>query len=103
MRWAGYGGSSWGGRGEMALRRAGRPGWGWHWGTGTIPAAVEQHGTDTGGCSAPGCCGAQPHIRLRHPPGDPGKRGRGEQKGLLFSRCFIMGLLVPKRCFELIR
>lgn len=24
------------------------------------------------------------------------------QKGFLFSRCFIMGLLVPKRCFELI-
>lgn len=52
-----------------------------------------------------GAAGLSPSPRLSHPQGDPAKRGRGEReaKGFLFSRCFIMGLLVPKKCFESIR
>lgn len=47
---------------------------------------------------------AQPLTQALSFQGHPAKRGRGEQevKGFLFSRCFIMGLLVPKKCFKLI-
>lgn len=58
----------------------------------------------TWGCSVSGlgAAGLSPSPRLCHPQGNPAKRGRGEREGksFLFSRCFIMGLLVPKKCFK---
>lgn len=70
----------------------------------TIAAQFSHGGAQPWGL---GAAGLSPSPRLCHPQGDPAKRGRGEREAkrffFLFSRCFIMGLLVPKKCFESIR